>query len=102
MEEWAGSTPIRSNSNGRIAPRQTLVNTIRDSDAVTVIASGNGVLKKIVRQKPAMERMKLKVAAILTSRMRNCPLVRSLSVPKAMPRMTDETKHEKLQFQEIV
>lgn len=53
------------------------------------MASGNGVLNAIVRQKPAMERIKLNVAAILTSLVRNCPLVRSLSVPNARPRITN-------------
>ena len=95
VEEWAGSTPIRSNISGRTAPRQILLNTITDSAKVTVIASGNGVLKQMVRKKPAMERIKLKVAAILTSRLRNWPLVRSLSVPKAKPRITEEEKKTK-------
>lgn len=66
---------------------RSMCNLILDSQ-VTAIASGNGVLKAIARQNPASDRIKLNEAAILASRVRNCPRVRSLSVPRAKPRMT--------------
>ena len=88
VEEWAGSTPILSNSNGSTAPRQILVKTIRNSAHVTVIASGNAVRNAMARKNPAIDKIILNDAAIFNSRVRNWFLVLSFSEPNASPRMT--------------
>jgi hypothetical protein len=90
VELWAGSTFILLKISGRTAPKQILVKTIMDNAVVTATVSAMGVLKAVARMNPATDKIALREHAILNSRLRNCLWVFSLSVPRAMPRMTGE------------
>ena len=88
VELWAGSILIFFNIKGKIAPKQILMNTINDSADVIAMVSGIGVRNRIARINPAMDRTRLREIAILNSRVGNWRWVLSLSVPRAIPRMT--------------
>jgi hypothetical protein len=65
-----------------------LLKTINASADVTAILSARGVRKATARKNPAALKILHSDAAILNSRVKNCPCVRSFNVPRAKPRMT--------------
>ena len=71
VEEWAGSIPMYSNRMGSMAPKQTLIKTMRVNAEVTAIVSNKGVWNKMARKNPATLRIPDKATAILNSRAKN-------------------------------
>ena len=88
VELWAGSIFRYFKTNGSIAPRQILLNTISARAIVIATVSASGVRKIKALMNPANDKIALNEIAIFTSLLRNCRCVRSLSVPSAIPRIT--------------